>query len=249
VSESVVAHHRRIFNTGDQVTVRSAREILATLGPDGTLDGLPFMPECWIGVARHFASCDVSRRPALRAIRCGGSPKTTWSSWTAPACDGHAHDGCKHACRLFWKEAWLRPIDTTATTQRSDARPEAGLEQLRVRLKVKSDERRYFCQSTELFRATRAFPRPRRAGRCGSRSRGSRREPLRGEDAETVDALPAAEIAACRRPRGWLHGPHKRTPTESLTLKAGDVVRIRKSRRDCPDAGLQRAQPRHEHLF
>jgi len=26
---------------------------------------------------------------------------------------------------------------------------------------------------------------------------------------------------------GWLHGPHTRTPTESLNLQAGDVVRIR----------------------
>jgi hypothetical protein len=60
-----------------------------------------------------------------------------------PRCDGQGHDGCKHGCRIFWREAWLRPVDAAdATTERS----EVGLGALRSRLKVKSDEQHYFCR-------------------------------------------------------------------------------------------------------
>ena len=57
--------------------------------------------------------------------------------------------------RIFWKEAWLRPVHAAdATTETS----EVGLGALRSCLKVKSDEQHYFCQSTELLRATEPFP-------------------------------------------------------------------------------------------
>ena len=26
-------------------------------------------------------------------------------------CDGSAHDGCQRNCLIFWKEAWLKPVD------------------------------------------------------------------------------------------------------------------------------------------
>src|SRR4029453_14377068 len=28
-------------------------------------------------------------------------------------CSGLAHDGCQAACSIFWKQAWLKPIDGT----------------------------------------------------------------------------------------------------------------------------------------
>ena len=42
---------RHKFRAGDRVIVRSPEEILSTLDADGTLDGLPFMPEMldWCG--------------------------------------------------------------------------------------------------------------------------------------------------------------------------------------------------------
>ena len=39
------AAHQRPLRPGDVVKVRSPAEILATLGADGALDGMPFMPE------------------------------------------------------------------------------------------------------------------------------------------------------------------------------------------------------------
>src|SRR5262249_46641461 len=26
-------------------------------------------------------------------------------------CSGHAHDGCQAGCLIFWKDAWLRPVE------------------------------------------------------------------------------------------------------------------------------------------
>jgi hypothetical protein len=228
-SESVVAHRKRIFNTGDQVTVRSAGEILATLGPDGTLDGLPFMPEMldWCGKAFR-----VMRRVEKTCV-AGGHPMRRFPEndvviLDGARCDGQAHDGCKHGCRVFWKEAWLRPSEASATTQRSEQRSETGLEELRVRLKVKSDERHYFCQSTQLLQATRAFPKTRKGWtmRIALREVGSRDVSV-GRMLRLWTLYLRQTLRRATGGDGWLHGPHKRTPTESLNLQAGDVVRIR----------------------
>ncbi len=115
----------------------------------------PFMPEMldWCGkpfrVQRRVEKTCVTDYPMRRF------PANDVVILDGPRCDGRNHDGCKHGCRIFWKQAWLRPFSdapgTTTTTS------EAGLEALRARLKVKSDEQHYFCQSTELYKATEAF--------------------------------------------------------------------------------------------
>ena len=78
-------------------------------------------------------------------------------------CDGSGHDGCNRGCRIFWKEAWLRPSITSdatidATSGATMPADEIALAELRARLKVKADGQHYFCQSTELIRATESFP-------------------------------------------------------------------------------------------
>ena len=50
--------HERGLQRGDQVEVRPAAEILATLDDRGTLDSMPFMPEM---VAVHRSA--IHRRP------------------------------------------------------------------------------------------------------------------------------------------------------------------------------------------
>ena len=96
-----------------------------------------------------------SKRPASPTTRMRRFPGNDVVILDGPRCDGRNHDGCKHGCRIFWKEAWLRPL--VDADEHDDTTSEAGLEALRARLKVKSDEQHYFCQSTELYRATEAF--------------------------------------------------------------------------------------------
>jgi hypothetical protein len=217
------------FRAGDRVLVRSPEEILSTLDADGTLHGLPFMPEMldWCGkpfrVQRRVEKTCVDVAPPA----FGGRRRFAGNDVVildGRRCDGQAHDGCKHGCRIFWKEAWLRPMDAAATTTR---RSETGLNELRARLKVKSDENHYFCQSTELFKATEAFPAKHKFWRIPIVFR-----EIRNGDRSVSEVLKLFVLwywaRLWRAATGpWFRGPHKRTPSESLDLKPGEVVRVK----------------------
>lgn len=219
------------FRAGDRVLVRSPEEILSTLDADGTLNGLPFMPEMldWCGkpfrVQRRVEKTCVDVAPPAPYGARRRFPANDVVILDGPRCDGHGHDGCKHGCRIFWREAWLRPMDAGATaTQRS----ETGLEELRARLKVKSGENHYFCQSTELSKATEAL--------TGRHKFWWVRIPfreIRNGDRSVSEVLKLFLLWCWQRLRRaatgepWFRGPRKRTPSESLDLKPGDVVRVK----------------------
>src|SRR5690348_12020291 len=100
---------------GDWVQVRSKQEILTSLDANGHLDGMPFMPQMfkWCGkrfqvLARAHKTCDTVT----------GAKTGQWLGRRLPnavhldlRCDGEAYGGCQAACLIFWKDAWLRPID------------------------------------------------------------------------------------------------------------------------------------------
>ncbi len=106
---------------------------------------------------------------------------------------------------------------------------EAALAELRSRLKVKADDQHYFCQSTELVRATEPFP-----GRMKPWLVRIALRQVRQKD------LPAREMAMLffrwlrlRLRRAFsgdekLRGPQKNgTPVEVLDLKPGELVRVK----------------------
>jgi hypothetical protein len=201
--------------------VRSHAEILATLDMDGTLDGLPFMAEMVESCGRPFR---IHRRVDRTCV--SGHPMRRFEAndvviLDGPRCDGSGHDGCGHGCRIFWKEAWLRPADDAAIAGSS----EADVQALRARLKKKADERRYFCQSTELLKATQPFPGRQRPWRA----RLLLRAIVNGE-------LPVGQVFVMVMNWAWirlrggnrlLQGSQKRTPTASLNLRSGEVVRVK----------------------
>ena len=211
------------------VVVRSTAEILATLDADGRLDGLPFMPEmlAWCGkpfrVTRRVEKTCMEVEPQNYPNRRFARQDVVFLD--GPRCDGAAHDGCHRGCRIFWKEAWLRSAENGDAATQVDTN---GLAQLSARLKVKVDENRYVCQSTELFRATEAFPGKKKPWLV----RIAFRAVWNGD-------LPAGRVAQLflrwlrfRLPRAFagdnsLRGPHKRTPTASLDLQPGELVRVK----------------------
>src|SRR5689334_14478063 len=103
------------LSAGDWVQIRSKDEILATLDERGRLDGLPFMPQMfkWCGhrlqvLSRAHKTCDT----------VSGWTSGEWLGRRLPnavhldlRCDGEAYGGCQAACLIFWKEAWLKPVD------------------------------------------------------------------------------------------------------------------------------------------
>lgn len=140
------------FYSGDTVRVRSAVEILASLDMDGTLDGLPFMPEMvpLIGQsARVFRRAD---RTCVEGHGLRGMKDVVFLDQAR--CDGRAHDNCQRDCLMFWKEAWLAPDGPVLTPM---PRAEAAARQTLLNLATRGLDGRYTCQSTELARASHAL--------------------------------------------------------------------------------------------
>lgn len=132
---------------GDQITVRSFEEISATLDASGALEGLPFMPEMAKFCKRTFR---VVRRAERTCVEGEDGPRRMENTVFLGGlrCDGAAHDGCQRGCLLFWKEAWLRPA---AKADSVAGGPSAGVNATQLPT-VQGD--RYYCQSTELAKAT-----------------------------------------------------------------------------------------------
>jgi hypothetical protein len=217
-------NHRR-FHAGDRVLVRPPEEILSTLDGNGTLDGVPFMPEMLGSCGKLF---QVKRRvekicaPDLPLRRFPAGDVVILDS---PRCDGSGHDGCKDGCRILWKEAWLRPPDPVTTTMQIS---KTGLEELAARLKVKLDEEHYFCQSTERFKATEAYHGKHKVWLVRIALREIRNGDLSLSAVLRLFTLwfwqRLLHAANLHRP---LSGPHERTPSSSLDLKPGELVRVK----------------------
>jgi hypothetical protein len=119
----------RPLRRGDIVEVRPSAEILATLDADGTLDGVPFMPEMLQYAGRRFRVstrvekfCDTIQTSRSRRIR-----DTVYLDDLR--CDGSGHGGCQAGCRLYWKEDWLVRAD-----DKVESAPAAGDEAARAEL-------------------------------------------------------------------------------------------------------------------
>lgn len=150
-------HHQ--LRRGDLVQVRSAAEILDTLDDDGLVEHLPFMPEMVAYCGRRF-------RVERRADKVCDTVTYTGSREMSQAvllddlrCDGAGHGGCQAACRLFWKEAWLKRVEPGESTPLEvglkDPEAEKLLERVEATARLAGSEAtRYRCQATELVRAT-----------------------------------------------------------------------------------------------
>jgi hypothetical protein len=218
------------FFAGDWVVVRSPQEILSTLDANGTLDGHPFMPEMLdscgksVRVHRRVEKTCVDVEPPIDSNR--RFAKGDVVTLEGLRCDGSGHDGCKRGCRIYWKEAWLRPAVGPETVAPVDA---ASLAELRARLKVKADEQRYFCQSTELLRATEAFPGRMKPWLVRIAFRQVRQRDLSGSQTAKL-FFRWLRLRFHRAVAGddRLRGPHtKGTPVAVLDLEPGEPVRVK----------------------
>ncbi len=151
----------------DWVEVRDKEEILSTLDPSGRLDGLPFMPSMFKYCGQRFRvfksahkTCDtVSGRYVGRRVADAVHLNLR--------CDGHAYGGCQAGCLIFWKTAWLKPVDGPAAVQSlSRGSPprhkltlklprceEADVVQATMRCSTQGTTI-YSCQATELLKFT-----------------------------------------------------------------------------------------------
>lgn len=146
------------MRAGDRVQLRSPAEILATLDEGGLLDGLPFMPEMLGFFGRPFTveaqverACDTVGYTGVRRLK-------DTVILDDLRCNGSGHAGCQAQCRLYWKEAWLRPASDNGRVEATTDDAFAQLERLALanvhRPTSTPEEPTFRCQATELLRAS-----------------------------------------------------------------------------------------------
>jgi hypothetical protein len=235
------------FRVGEAVEVRSLPEILATLDATGALDGMPFMPEMAAFCGRRLAvlkradkTCDTISRPSTGLRRMENAVHLEGTR-----CSGAAHGGCQAGCEIFWKEAWLKPVNKNGKGKAERGQGACTSEALAAATQRTSEsgEVLYRCQATELVRATTPL-RPWNLGQYvrDIRSGNVRLGALLKSIAWSVVRWSMEHIRgyrlqmrvfnAIQRLRGGapyriLAGDRKKTPTETLDLAAGEVVEVR----------------------
>jgi hypothetical protein len=210
------------IRVGDLVEVKTPDEIFQTLDAEGALDHLPFMPEMLEFCGQRFR---VSRRALTMCFSGPGSPRGFGAddvvTLDSVRCSGADHDGCQKACMIFWREAWLRKVETVSVISQVDAQ---GKDRLQDRLKVSTGPTTYYCQASELSRATHSLTLWARAERY-----------LSGLRAGNFTGLQMARSLGT-----WLFwkirqvflGVHARgsrdsTPAASLNLQPGEWVEVK----------------------
>ena len=137
---------------GDLVEVGSAAEILATLDGQGTLEGLPFMPEMLAFCGRQFR---VSRQAFKTCVDDREMRQLDDTVFLEDVrCNGVSHGGCDRGCLIFWKTNWLKPVG--AISPRADP-SKAGIAEADL-ISLAERDGQFFCQSTEIINASRPLP-------------------------------------------------------------------------------------------
>ena len=214
--------HARLF-PGDLVEVKAPDDILKTLDAAGTLDHLPFMPEMIEFCGRPFR---VSRRVVKTCVSGAVSGMREFRNddvvtLDGVRCSGQAHDGCQKACMVFWREAWLRKVEDASVQNQPDF---GGSERLRACLTTTTGPKTYFCQASELLKATNHLSHRRRLGKAISE--------VRAGNVSVPRMALQLGIWFFWRTRRTLLGEYGRghntsTPAESLNLQPDELVEVK----------------------
>jgi hypothetical protein len=204
---------------GAVVRIRSRDEIARTLDPRGTLDGLHFMPEMFRYCGRKFKVVKHPRTIFVegKGVRCIKDTvildKTT--------CNGEAHHGCQRQCVVLWKKAWLAPAHES--DKHSITAPRKGIALDRISDRVMP------CQSAELYKATSRHIASTedfvQVYVCDARFR--KWLPLKQICTLLTWLIIKVKMMRKQSREKALHGKAMRTPVISLTLRPGEIVRIK----------------------
>ena len=156
--EGQPAGTNRPLRPGDSVVVLPLADVLSTLDERNALDGVPFMPEMQRFCGRSFRVSHQVLQAVFDAAFVKGFDGAHVRQFRGgrvyvledTRCTGSDHDNCSRGCRLYWKEAWLGR-STMPTAPRIGPAYEAPE---RVELPVRTQEGRYYCQSSEFLSAT-----------------------------------------------------------------------------------------------
>jgi hypothetical protein len=230
---------------GEIVRVRSAKEIFATLDDDGTLDGLPFMPNMIKFCGRTLP---VTQR-ADKTCAGDGVVRRMYNTvhLDSVRCDGSAHDGCQAACLMFWKEAWLERAADARARNGHAAKPgirpgeeeQAYIDEVLAPGTRHETEAglRYRCQATDIleaseplrFRQTDQYVRDRTNWPTWHIVKGLFVEVFNLYQGWSNRHVPKRLLIGGGRQWPFVRGQLEKgtTPRTQLNLQAGDLVRIK----------------------
>lgn len=166
----MVGKRQMQLRAGDWIEVRSKEEILRSLDKKGQLEGLPFMPQMFQFCGQRFQvykrahkTCDTVN--PVRGMRVSNAVHLVLR------CDGEAYGGCQAACLIFWKTAWLKPINEIGRrTEPSSGNAQDEVVEstsctetdvwasTRILGQNTSDMPRYVCQATQLPYFSKVLP-------------------------------------------------------------------------------------------
>jgi hypothetical protein len=213
---------------GDIVRVKSLQEIQATLGPDGMIEGLPFMEEMQALCGKTFRVHrrvdkinDMRNKTGLRRMNA----TVTLSE---VRCNGASHGGCQAECQILWKDQWLTRVadDSPLSTLRDKGMRACGP----MTFGLHDPDRIYMCQMTQLWEASRPMSssdirQDLRAVLCGNL-------PVRAFALALLTRL-FNRVQRLRGGAGYpflgTFGASGSTPSVNLHLDATDMVRVRNS--------------------
>ncbi len=96
---------------GDWVEVRSKEEILSTLDSSAQLQGMPFMPEMFTFCGQRLPVYKRAHKTCDTVFPVRGR-RLEQAVHLDTRCNGQAHGGCQAGCLIFWKEAWLKQVNS-----------------------------------------------------------------------------------------------------------------------------------------
>jgi hypothetical protein len=208
------------LRAGEIVEVRSESEIRASLDENDTLESLPFMPEMWKYCGRTFRVFKRADKTCVEGAYIRRMKNAVFLEGVR--CHGEDHDSCDRMCLIFWKEAWLQRAAPGAQAEL----PAVGNLGTVAGVPMPLTDTTYFCQSTNLVRATSHLPgwdvmQYVRDIRSGNFSLG-----------DLVRAVFISLYNKIQRFSGGLEygaavGDRSKTPSTSLHLQPGDLVEVR----------------------
>ena len=229
------------LRVGQLVEVRSPDEILATLDENGELDSLPFMPEMLRYCGRRFTVYRVAHKLCDTMTLSGMRRMTNAVHLAGVRCDGGAHGGCQAACLIYWKHAWLKPVEPAGSSPGEAPDGSRLLPLLTVasrRPSAPDGAEVYACQATEILRAApdvlpvrnlTQYVEDVRSGNAGVwwTVRAFLIGVFNQLQSRSIRVLPRRLWFRGGLRWGFLKGTPGQTPTQVTNLQPGDLVRVK----------------------
>ena len=192
---------------------------MATLGPSGRHQGLPWMPQmvdlCGKSatVVRWVTS---SCTPTADGVQFGGVSAAVLLD--VNRCNGHSYGGCQLDCPLIWKTAWLTTEEDPKLADCSDAATK--LRQVAVQNAMDGNGCAR-CQATQLNRIS--IPQPESRLKQYANEMNLNRVSM----STIATSFCGGMLGRLSGVSGTVHGVLKRTPVTNLRLKVGDRARVK----------------------